>query len=381
LWSITSTRAVVNARIITLHSPIEGALATAPPPVGKAVSAGCQLFDVENTLVDASRLEELQTEAASLAERVAALKAQHKELERLKKQLADDAGRYHEAAVRRLERQVEEARAVAAAADAFVKQRTYRKRQLTKLFAGKSVSELEMVTGDLALEAAENKAAQAQSGLRRLSDELEAARGNNFTSLGDGRNDVPYSMQRAHEIAIYQHDLAAKTQEHAVRYKQVQKQLRIEQQRLERQSRFHLRAPIDGIVWRRPVDAGSTVTRQTDLLQLLDASDIFVDALVNERYFGAVQPGDEVVIGLIGSHEEVPGIVKEVLGQVVMGEDRSLAAEALHPGAHEIHLSVAFANGTPNADHFHLYHIGQPAKIRFANGVGLWKRLRDMVSQ
>jgi hypothetical protein len=105
-----------------------------------------------------------------------------------------------------------------------------------------------------------------------------------------------------------------------------------------------------------------------------------VDALVNERYFGAAQPGDEVVIGLIGSHEEVPGVVKEVLGQVMLGEDRSLAAEALHPGAHEIHLIVAFANGSPTADHFHLYHIGQPAKIRYANGVGLWKRLKDMVS-
>src|SRR5262249_18455298 len=154
--------------------------------------------------------------------------------------------------------------------------------------------------------------------------------------LGDGRNDVPYSMQRAHEIAIYQHDLDAKTQEHTVRYNQVRKQVRIEQQRLERQSRFQVRAPIDGIVWRRAVDSGSTVTRQTDLLQLLDASDIFVDALVNERYFGAAQPGDEVVIRLIGSHQEVPGIVKEVLGQVVLGEDRSFAAEALHPGAHEI---------------------------------------------
>lgn len=380
LWSITSTRAVVNARIITLHSPIEGTVATSPPPVGKAVSAGCPLFDVENALVDGSRLEELQTEVASLAERVTALKAQDKELERLKKQLSNDAGRYHEASVRRLERQVDEARAVAAAADSFLKQRTYRKQQLSKLFAGKSVSELEMVTGDLALEAAQSKSAQAQACLRRLNEELEAARDSSFAGLSDSRNDVPYSMQRAHEIAIYQHDLAAKTQEHTVRYNQVRKQLRIEQQRLERQSRFHVKAPIDGIVWRRPVDSGSTVTRQTDLLQLLDASDIFVDALVNERYFGAAQPGDEVVIGLIGSHEEVPGVVKEVLGQVMLGEDRSLAAEALHPGAHEIHLIVAFANGSPTADHFHLYHIGQPAKIRYANGVGLWKRLKDMVS-
>src|SRR6516225_7014780 len=77
LWTVTSTEAVVNARIMTLHSPIEGTVRGAPPPVGKAVAAGSPLLEVENEYVDYSHLEELKIEVASLAERVTALKKQH----------------------------------------------------------------------------------------------------------------------------------------------------------------------------------------------------------------------------------------------------------------------------------------------------------------
>src|SRR5262249_21745125 len=78
LWYVTSNQAVVNARIRSLHSPIEGIIATQPPPIGKAVTAGSPLLTVENQLVDDSHREELRTESTSLKERVAALKNQHK---------------------------------------------------------------------------------------------------------------------------------------------------------------------------------------------------------------------------------------------------------------------------------------------------------------
>jgi len=380
LLAITSTRAVVNARILTLHSPIEGTVTTAPPPVGKAVAAGSTLLDVENPLVDDSHLEELKTEAAALAERVSALTAQQTALAELKSELAADARNYHAASVRRLESQVDEARAVAAAAEAFLKQRLYKKDQLNRLIGSNNVSQLEMVTGDLAVDAAQSRVAQARSVVQRLSRELDAVRDNSFAGLGTGRNDVPYSQQRAHEIALRQQDNAAHILEFSARSAQVQKQLQIEQNRVRRQSHVSLSAPIDGIVWRRPVASGSMVTRETDLLELLDASDIFLDALVDERYFGDVRPGDPVNVQLIGSHEQVRGVVKEVLGQVAIGEARFLAAEPLRPGRHEIHLLVVLEDLWPNADHFHPYHIGQPAKVRFTQ-VSVLSRLRDWISQ
>jgi multidrug resistance efflux pump len=83
LWNITSSQAVVNARIMTLYSPIDGTMAQSPPPVGQAVAAGSPLLTIENPLADDSHLEELKTEAVSLRQRVAALKKQHEGLEAL----------------------------------------------------------------------------------------------------------------------------------------------------------------------------------------------------------------------------------------------------------------------------------------------------------
>jgi multidrug resistance efflux pump len=380
LWHITSVQAVVNARIRSLHSTIEGIVTTQPPSVGKAVPAGSLLLTIENSLVDDSHSEELKTEATSLAERVVALKAQKIELENLKGKLTENARNYHEAAIRRLERQVEEAKSMAVAAEALAKQRDYKKDQTTRLAGGQSVSQLEMITASLAREAAKSKAAQATLTVQRLTEELQAVRDGSFTGFVDGRNDVPYSEQRAHEIDILQREITVKVQEHSARHAQIEKQLQIERERLKRQGRFQLRAPIDGVVWRQPVSKGTPITRETELLQLLDASEIFVDALVNGKYFGAIHPGDPVVITFVGSHEEVPGTVKDVLGQVGLGDERSLAAVVPKPAKQEIHVLVSFATDPAAADHFQSYHIGRPVQVRFVESTGLLRRLWDSVS-
>jgi len=379
LLVVTSSRAVVNARILTLYSPIEGTVTVSPPPPGKAVAAGTDLLEVENALVDDSHLEELKTEAASLAERVSALQAQQEALEGLKAQLEAEARHYHDAAVKRLESQVTEANAVAAAAGAFLKQRSYKKEQVARLVGGNNVSQLEMVTAELALEAAQNKAVQAQAVASRVTQELEAVRSSSFSGLADARNDVPYSEQRAHDIMLRQQETTAHIQEYTARLRQVRKQLQLEEERVRRNRRYHLRAPIDGIVWRQPVAAGTAITRQTELLQMLDTSDVFVDVLLDERYFGDIQPGDRVVIKWIGSHAKVAGFVREVLGQVAVGENSALVAETLRARRNEIHLLVSFEDRPASADHFHRYHIGQPAKVQFPE-VGLVRRLKDWVS-
>jgi multidrug resistance efflux pump len=381
IWNITSSQALVEARIMTLYSPIEGTIATPPPAVGKAVTSGAYLVEITNPRVDNSRREELKTEAASLDERVAALKKQHEVLQTLKDKLADSARRYQAAAVRRLEKQIGEAKSTAAAADAFLQQRRYKKDQVSKLYReGGGVSQTEIVTARLAAESAQNKADQAHSAVSRLSDELESVRQGNFIGPGDGRNDVPYSVQRMHEIDIRQKDIQAKIQEFAARNSQVQKQLRIEGERVEQQGRCYLKAPIDGIVWRRPVLSGGAATRQTPVVELLDTSDIFVDALVSEKHFGDIRPGDKVVVKLIGSHAEVAGTVRDVLGKVALAYDPTLAAEVPKLGKHEIHVIVTFDDGPPRTDNFHPYHIGQPVEVRFTSSASFLRQLWNLVS-
>jgi multidrug resistance efflux pump len=379
LWNITSSQAVVNARIMTLHSPIEGTMTESPPPVGQAVAAGSPLLRVENLLVDDSHLEELKTEAASLAERVAALKKQREELEALKGRLGGHVRRYQAAAERRLQTRLDEARASAVAADAFAQQRRYKREQAERLSRGNTVTMEEAITARLADDAARSKAAQAQAGVRHFSDELEALRLGLYPGQGDGGNDVPYSQQRIHDLEIRQLDIIARVEEFSARAAQVRRQLEIETARLGRQQGAVLKAPIDGVVWRRPLTAGSPVTRQTPVLQLLDASDIYVDAVVPAKSVGEIHPGDKVVIRLISTREEVAGAVQDILGQVALGEDRALAAEAPKLCQGEVHVLVAFEGAPPNRDRFHPYNIGQPVEVRFAHRTDPLRRLLNLV--
>lgn len=77
LWTITSAQAVVNAHVITLTSPIEGVVTMPPPPLGHLVAQGSELLQIDSPLVDAGKIEDLKTELASLAGRVAAVR-QHR---------------------------------------------------------------------------------------------------------------------------------------------------------------------------------------------------------------------------------------------------------------------------------------------------------------
>src|SRR5262245_10715492 len=65
----TSSEAVLNARIITIASPIEGRVATPPPLEGTVTAANVPLLTIDNPLLDRSRLSELEaTQARTEAE-------------------------------------------------------------------------------------------------------------------------------------------------------------------------------------------------------------------------------------------------------------------------------------------------------------------------
>src|SRR5262249_43190270 len=272
LWNITSSQAVVNARIMTLHSPIEGTMAESPPPVGQAVTAGSPLLRVENPLADDSHLEELKTEAASLAQRVTALKKQHEELEALKVRLSGNVRKYQAAAERRLQSRLEEAKAVAEAADAFAQQRRYVREQAERVAQGNAVARQEVVTARLAEDAAWSKTAQAQTVVRHLSDELESLRQGSYRGLADGGNDVPYSQQRIHDLEIRQHDIIAKVEEFTARATEVRRQLKIETERLRRPKSGPLHEPLGSRVCPRPLPDSSPPTPPTPGPQLPDGS-------------------------------------------------------------------------------------------------------------
>src|SRR5262249_20136371 len=88
LYSTTSAEATVNARLITLRSPIDGKIVEWRPDtiVGASLHSDEKLLQIENTRADRSRLDELQRTLTTLtdqrrgaADRLIALRGQRDE--------------------------------------------------------------------------------------------------------------------------------------------------------------------------------------------------------------------------------------------------------------------------------------------------------------
>ena len=307
LWKITSAQAVVNAHVITLTSPMEGIVTQSPPPLGRLVTQGSVLLQIDSPMVNQGKIDELKTEVASLVGRVQALKQHRAKTETLKSELLVGLNSYKESMVHRVEHELAEARSEAEAADATLRQRVSEENEEQSLVRRGMASQRELNMTRFTAEIASKNAARASTAVTRLSDQLESMKKGVFTGPGDSRNDVPYSQQEIHELTVQQLDDDARIQENQSRITHLESQIEGETKRSRSKSSYQLKAPIDGIVWRHFVAQDSSVGPQTKLMQLIVTSSVFIDATLNEKYADDISPGDKVMVRLIGGDSRRPG--------------------------------------------------------------------------
>ena len=364
-WAITSAQAVVNAHVITLNSPIEGVVTRPPPPLGRVVTQGSELLQIDTPFVDQGKIEELKTEVASLIGRVAAVKQHSAKTEVLKSRLQIGLKNYRDSMVRRVEHELEEARSEAEAADAALRHRVSEEDEEQALVRRGVGSQRELNQARFKAEIASKNAARTRTAVTRLADQLESMKKGVFTGSGDSRNDVPYSQQEIHELTVQQNDDDARIQENQARITQLERQLEGETRRAKTRSSYLLKAPIDGIIWRHFVTQGSSVGPQTKLLQIIITSSVFLDATLNEKYADDIRPGDKVMVRLIGGDVETSGTVKYILGADVLEEDETLATAAPKAGRHEVHVIIYLDRALSGADDFNQSFVGRRAEVRF----------------
>jgi multidrug resistance efflux pump len=347
LWRVTSTQGVVNGHVIIMTSPIDGIVTLAPPPVMQAVTAGSTLVRIDTAIVDRRRLEELETDAATLTERVAALKDRIRAAELLEDELQASYQGYQDSMVRRVSHELEEARTAATAASVSSDQRASEERQERALFRRGFSSLREFSRMKSAAAVARAEAAGASATAARLAGQLESIKGGIFTGPGDSRNDVPYSRQRIHEIAMQRLHDESEIREQTVRIAQLNRQIHDESERVQRRSSYQLDAPVEGIIWHRSVAAGSPVGPQAELLRLVDRSTLFVDATLRARYIDDIRPGDRVVIRAVGSAVETAGRIRYILGESAL--DRSAAVDVPRSDPYEVHVIIDFSRDSASA--------------------------------
>jgi hypothetical protein len=208
LLETSSTEAVINARLITLRAPIEGQVGVlAAVAAGSEVQPGAELVSVVNPRAERGRLDDLRRLIDELDNDIKTLVARRADLAALHKDLADQTRAFRAARLDQLQARIAELgsdTAAAAAKREEAQQALERARSLVEGGSGTKVS----------LEKARRDATVAEQillalGHRRTALDVELAALQNGVYVGDSYNDRPQSLQRADDIALRLHELAA----------------------------------------------------------------------------------------------------------------------------------------------------------------------------
>ncbi len=207
-----SVEAVVNSRIVTVRSPIDGVVAAAPHDF-KAWSAdkGAPVLRIRDDKADRSRLDDLsrqlgdmEGERPPLAQRLAMAQASLADLERQTRQFAEGRILQLNARIAALGHDVAAAAAKADEADA-----AFTRANALARSGVMTTAELGRLRRDRIVAVEERSSARASS-LEEASVERNAAYQGVF--VGDSYNDRPNSAQRADEMRLRVGDLAAELQ-------------------------------------------------------------------------------------------------------------------------------------------------------------------------
>lgn len=309
----SSAEAVVNSRIVTVRSPIDGVVAAAPHDSSAwSAAKGAPVLRIVDDKADRTQLDSLRRQLGNLEDERPSLAARldltRASLEGLDKQTQEfTAGRIRQldARIAALNHDLTAASARAEEAEASLT----RGNALTSSGA-LTVAEIGRLRRDSAV-AVENEAAARQR-LEEASVELAAAHQGFF--LGDSYNDRPSSAQRADEMRLRVGDLAAELKTRDAEFARLRADVAEEAGRYKDRSDVEVALPVSGRVWEVLTAPGEHVSRGQDLLRLLDCASAVVTANVGESIYNRLQVGSPVTFRPSTGGESYPGAVVNLTG-------------------------------------------------------------------
>lgn len=340
LFYTYSITAIVSAPVISISSPIEGILKDAPPIMGTEMKAGHVIGVVENLRFDRWRYDDMSTEMKAVQEKIRALRQEKKELDGIKAELLKSFQEYVSSLEERLKLDIERTQEFLKERGDTVSESKAAYLRKSKLYRKGVVAENQADSAFFNAERATKSAVQTKLELERLQAQLKALQQGIFVNT-DGRTDVPYQQQRIHDISMRQHDLDSKIREAEIREAVLKKACALEEARLKKMSEATIKAPFNGVSWRVFSAKGSHVDTTRPLLEMVDCSNVFVDASVHERYFNKIQPGDPATVRLVGDNRVLKGKVQSVRGGSLSESSTAFlagATQVLRP--HEIQVMV-----------------------------------------
>ena len=344
VWQTSSVEAVVNARLVTLRSPIDGEISSTSnhSTALSAINEGGVILRVVNARGDRARLDDLRRQMSRLDNERPSLATKLASAQAAQQDLARQAAQFREGRILQLEARIAEMQSVIEAAASRREEATAAMERASSLIKSGSVSTVEFSR----LTREQSIAQQTEIGARRRLDaaKIELIAAQKGTYLGDSYNDRPSSVQREEEMRQRAEDLKADLTHADTEINWLAGEIASEQLHLVGRSEADIKAPISGRIWEMMTSPGEDVRAGQPLLKLLDCSGAVVTANVTERVYNGLQLGEQASFEPNDGSPAIKGSIVNLTGASGAPANLAINPDALNKEPYRVTVSM------PNLD-------------------------------
>ena len=344
IWQTSSVEAVVNARLVTLRSPIDGEISSKSnhSTVLSAINEGGVILRVVNARGDRIRLDDLRRQMSRLDNERPSLATKLATAQAAQQDLARQATQFREGRILQLEARIAEIQSVIEAAASRREEATAAVERASSLIKSGSVSTVEFAR----LTREQSVAQQTEIGARRRLDaaKIELIAAQKGTYLGDSYNDRPSSVQREEEMRQRAEDLKADVVHADTEIAWLAGEIASEQLHFISRSEADIKAPVSGRIWEMMTSPGEDVRAGQALLKLLDCSGAVVTANVTERVYNRLQLGEQASFEPNDGSPAIKGSVVNLTGASGAPANLAINPDALNKEPYRVTVSM------PNLD-------------------------------
>jgi multidrug resistance efflux pump len=329
LFATTSAEAIINARVVTIRSPISGEIYAEPGRLddGMTFRTGDELFTVKNPRAERSNLENLKRIVGQLMTNIAGLRAKEAVLRKQQTLLSAQSELFRNGRIETLEKQIAEidAQIRSAVAQHENTEKTLTRARALSATATISQSNLEQAIRD------ERVASETVNQLRerRSAAEVELSAARQGAFIADGYNDMPQSAQRSLDVELELADVDARLAVTLKELAAVRKDVIAEAKRVQKLSTVVIRASISGRVWETMVMPGEYVNAGQVLMRLLDCGSAVVTASVSKSVFQKLMIGQRAIFKPSDGGPDIDGWIDNVSGLATLSSNEAIQSGLL----------------------------------------------------
>ncbi len=348
-----STHAIVNTKVVTIRAAGDGQITGLPPLRHKVLEAGAVVGRVTRDPVKIQReLAQKELHRDKLQERLTNLEREIGGMQSGLEQLRASAMR----GLAQTQKAIEEKARISRDE---LREKKARQAGIEPLFRDGIVTAAQWSETRQATLEAERNLAEVEAALADIESRQEmAAHGIGFgrEMVETGKNGFERELS---ELRIQKMDLAAEIRE-------IEQQIILDKSYGDTNNAYQLSTPIRGLVWRRQVVEGESLSEGQPVVDVADAQTLFVDAYFGRDFMNSIAIGDRASVYLLAESRFIEGRVVDI--QVQERTDRDVNTINTMPlDVSMLRVRIEMPVGKLQAE-----NIGQLAKVLTSGGGGGW---------